>query len=113
MNTDFAQLLNPILPLVKEHIASGHESRIIEPTVLSEKSSEGHEVLEPREHAQSLGFQLTDKPGGLDGLLKTVNLLLNRSVNTWDQKFMHKLSSSTNPVGIIAEMLLGVLNANV
>lgn len=39
--------------------------------------------------------------------------ILRYSVNTWDQGFMHKLSSSTNPTGVISEYILSVLDVNV
>lgn len=42
-----------------------------------------------------------------------ISQILNYSVNTWDQGFMDKLYSSTNAVGVVAEMLLSVLNTNV
>lgn len=42
-----------------------------------------------------------------------ISQILNYSVNTWDQGFMDKLYSSTNAVGVVAEMLLAVLNTNV
>lgn len=38
---------------------------------------------------------------------------LKYSVNTWDQGFLDKLYGSTNPVGVVSELLLGVLNTNV
>jgi len=38
---------------------------------------------------------------------------LKYSVNTWDQGFVHKLSKSTNPVGVVSELILAVLNVNV
>ena len=34
------------------------------------------------------------------------------SVNTWNPCFMDKLYAGTNPVGIISEMLITILNAN-
>lgn len=42
-----------------------------------------------------------------------VDRILRYSVNTWDQGFMHKLSGSTNAVGVVSELILAVLNANV
>jgi hypothetical protein len=47
------------------------------------------------------------------GLLELVERTLQYSVNTWDQGFMDKLYASTNPVGVISELVLGVLNTNV
>ncbi|KAK5240611.1 Glutamate decarboxylase 2, partial [Cryomyces antarcticus] len=50
---------------------------------------------------------------GKDGLLETVQRILQYSVNTWDQGFMDKLYASTNAVGVASELLLAVLNTNV
>ena len=50
---------------------------------------------------------------GKAGLLDLVERTLQYSVNTWDQGFMDKLYASTNPVGVISELVLGVLNTNV
>ncbi|KAF2758219.1 PLP-dependent transferase [Pseudovirgaria hyperparasitica] len=50
----------------------------------------------------------TRKPG----LLASVAQILRYSVNTWDQGFMDKLYSSTNAIGLAAELLLAVLNTN-
>ncbi|KAK1831239.1 glutamate decarboxylase 1 [Podospora conica] len=49
---------------------------------------------------------------GEEGLLQTIRDILDNSVNTWDQGFMDKLYASTNPVGVISELLLAVLNTN-
>jgi len=38
--------------------------------------------------------------------------VLRYSVNTWNPRFMDKLYAGTNPVGIISEMLIALLNAN-
>ncbi|KAK4096752.1 PLP-dependent transferase [Parathielavia hyrcaniae] len=50
---------------------------------------------------------------GEQGLLAAIEDVLAYSVNTWDQGFMDKLYASTNPVGVVSELLLGVLNTNV
>lgn len=50
---------------------------------------------------------------GKDGLLAAISQVLTYSVNTWDQGFLDKLYSSPTPVGVVAEMLLAVLNTNV
>jgi hypothetical protein len=42
-----------------------------------------------------------------------VEKILRYSVNTWDQGFLDKLYASTNAVGVIAELILAVLNTNV
>ena len=78
----------------------------------SERSSlvERHE---PQKLVQLLDFHLTDEGMGEAGFLSVLERILRYSVNTWDQGFMHKLSSSTSPIGVISEYVLSVLNANV
>lgn len=67
----------------------------------------------PRELQHLLNFSLPEKGRGKPGLMDVVDRLLRYSVNTWDQGFMHKLSGSTNAVGVVSELILAVLNANV
>ncbi|SPQ24690.1 4938ebcc-93ee-415d-a4aa-358a23ed7a75 [Thermothielavioides terrestris] len=68
----------------------------------------------PEDLVRELSLCLPEGPGlGEDGLLRAIGDILKYSVNTWDQGFMDKLYASTNPVGVISEMLLGVLNTNV
>ena len=50
---------------------------------------------------------------GKDAVLETVEKVLKYSVNTWDQGFMDKLYASTDAVGLVSELVLGVLNTNV
>jgi glutamate decarboxylase len=70
-------------------------------------------LLPPEIVSQRLGLSLAEKPQGKDGLLELMDRILRMSVNTWDQGFMHKLYSGTNPVGVISELILAVLNTNV
>ncbi|KAL2126892.1 hypothetical protein VTI74DRAFT_11654 [Chaetomium olivicolor] len=48
-----------------------------------------------------------------EGLLEAIKDVLKYSLNTWDKGFIDKLYVSTNPVGVVSELLLGVLNTNV
>ncbi|KAJ4332885.1 Glutamate decarboxylase 2 [Didymella glomerata] len=54
-----------------------------------------------------------DVEKGKDRLVGLVDSVLKYSVNTWDQGFLDKLYASTNAVGVVAELLLAVLNTNV
>ena len=67
----------------------------------------------PKELEGILDLKLDDVGVGQAGLLDLVERTLHYSVNTWDQGFMDKLYASTNPVGVISELVLGVLNTNV
>lgn len=73
--------------------------------------------LEQNRQPASLAVKLqlyTPKEGtGKLGLLSAIQGVLEGSVNTWDQGFMDKLYASTNPVGVISELVLAVLNTNV
>lgn len=70
-------------------------------------------LLPPEIVSQRLSLSLAEKPQGKDGLLELTNRILRLSINTWDQGFMHKLCSGTNPVGVISELILAMLNTNV
>ncbi|KAK4124608.1 PLP-dependent transferase [Parathielavia appendiculata] len=68
----------------------------------------------PVDLARELALCLPEGEGrGEQGLLAAIKDVLKYSVNTWDQGFMDKLYASTNPVGVVSELLLGVLNTNV
>ncbi|TQV92672.1 hypothetical protein V2A60_009142 [Cordyceps javanica] len=72
------------------------------------------EALPPKALVERMGFALPAGEGaGRDGLLDTIQDLLRYSVNTWDQGWMDKLTASTNPVGVVSELVLGILNTNV
>ncbi|ROW00082.1 hypothetical protein VSDG_03539 [Cytospora chrysosperma] len=72
------------------------------------------DILAPTDLHRHLQDMLPTGEGlGKDGLTAVISQILNHSVNTWDQGFMDKLYSSTNAVGVVAEMLLAVLNTNV
>lgn len=52
---------------------------------------------------------------GFSNGIETFNLIkqtLDYSVNSWNPAFMDKLYASTDPIGVISELLLGVLNGN-
>ncbi|KAK4203578.1 putative glutamate decarboxylase [Triangularia verruculosa] len=72
------------------------------------------ESKRPEELVKELALSLPQGEGrGEEGLLETIQDVLKYSVNTWDQGFMDKLYASTNPVGVISELVLAVLNTNV
>ena len=53
----------------------------------------------PKALVEKMTFSLPQQSGkGKDGLLATIQDVLKYSVNTWDQGFLDKLYSSTNPV---------------
>ncbi|KAF7514743.1 hypothetical protein G7054_g15042 [Neopestalotiopsis clavispora] len=55
----------------------------------------------PKALVEKMTFSLPQQSGkGKDGLLATIQDVLKYSVNTWDQGFLDKLYSSTNPVHV-------------
>ena len=69
--------------------------------------------LEPEELIQRLGFVLPEEGLGKAGLIEILEKLLRYSVNTWNQGFLHKLYATTNPIGVVSELILAVLNTSV
>jgi glutamate decarboxylase len=61
------------------------------------------------EHAISLTKILIHMSKGTFELIKST---LEYSVNSWNPRFMDKLYAGTNPIGVISELLLAVLNSN-
>jgi hypothetical protein len=47
------------------------------------------------------------------GTFELIKSTLKYSVNSWNPRFMDKLYAGTNPIGVISELLLAVLNSNV
>ncbi|KAL7619494.1 Glutamate decarboxylase 2 [Parahypoxylon ruwenzoriense] len=67
----------------------------------------------PEDLVKKLGISLPEDGAGKEGLLDIIQTILRYSVNTWDQGFMDKLYSSINPVGVVSDLVLTVLNTNV
>lgn len=55
--------------------------------------------LPRRDLVDHLALTFGNSPAGKDGALALISQLLDHSVNTWNQGFMDKLYSGTNPVG--------------
>ncbi|CAN3366751.1 hypothetical protein DICA1_E24674 [Diutina catenulata] len=54
----------------------------------------------------------TTRQGVSDELLQTIDDILEYSVNTWNPGFMDKLYASNNPIGVVGDLVLSVLNTN-
>lgn len=64
------------------------------------------ESRKPQELVKQLAFSLPAGEGhGEEGLLQTIQNVLEHSVNTWDQGFLDKLYASTNAVSSSAPEL--------
>ncbi|RPA81520.1 PLP-dependent transferase [Ascobolus immersus RN42] len=66
----------------------------------------------PSELKTLIGLNLGEDGSGKDGLLELIQRVLKYSVNTWHPGFMDKLYASTNPVGVISDLILSILNTN-
>lgn len=115
------ELIDAVKQLIIPFIKAADESCLNKPLSrgpLNDSASERRNVLvnamRPGTLVQHMKFTLPSEEGrGKDGLLDAIQSILDCSVNTWDQGFMDKLTSSTNPVGVVSELLLAVLNTNV
>ncbi|KAF2665089.1 PLP-dependent transferase [Microthyrium microscopicum] len=73
-------------------------------------------ILDPHSPAtlqDILKLQLPEKSITKDDLFGLIQQIFQYSVNTWDQGFVDKLYHSTDAIGVVAEMILAVLNTNV
>jgi glutamate decarboxylase len=53
-----------------------------------------------------------ETPVNTEELFQTIDKVLQYSVNTWNPGFLDKLYASTNPVGVVSDLILSVLNTN-
>ena len=113
---EMEELLDAVKSLVVPYIREADVSATFKPNGQLPEGTRNTLVdsLSPRELIEKMQFSLPMGEGkGKDGLLDAIQDVLKYSVNTWDQGFMDKLTASTNPVGVISEIILGVLNTNV
>ncbi|KAG0166952.1 hypothetical protein DFQ30_006542 [Apophysomyces sp. BC1015] len=68
--------------------------------------------LEPAELYKVIDLSLPDHGCGIDSTFDLIKSTLQYSVNSWNPRFMDKLYAGTNPIGVISELLLAVLNSN-
>lgn len=113
---ELEDLLDAVKALIIPFVRAADSEAAVKPT--GHLRRDGRNVLvdakPPQAVRESMDFSLPAGPGrGREGLLETIDNVLRHSVNTWDQGFMDKLTASTNPVGVISEIVLGVLNTNV
>ncbi|KAI9276131.1 pyridoxal phosphate-dependent transferase [Sporodiniella umbellata] len=95
-------LLSEMKTLILDYVQKGQEKSV--PVVLSRSPSELYKLFD---------FELPQKGAGVQGTLALIKATLKYSVNSWNPKFIDKLYAGTNPIGVISELLLGVLNSNV
>ncbi|GAA5810980.1 hypothetical protein MFLAVUS_004409 [Mucor flavus] len=66
----------------------------------------------PQELYKVIDLELPIVGSGVDGTFELIKSTLAYSVNSWNPRFMDKLYAGTNPIGVISELLLAVLNSN-
>ncbi|KAI8992262.1 pyridoxal phosphate-dependent transferase [Pilobolus umbonatus] len=66
----------------------------------------------PEELYKKIDLELPNTGSGIEGTFELIQSTLQYSVNSWNPRFMDKLYAGTNPIGVIAELLLAVLNSN-
>ncbi|KAF2463977.1 putative glutamate decarboxylase [Lindgomyces ingoldianus] len=113
--TELSSLLELVKGILLDHVAEADASNAARQSGQRNGAishSQAAALLPPEIVSQRLSLNLTDKPQGKDGLLELTDRILRLSINTWDHGFMHKLYSGTNPVGVISELILAILNTN-
>ncbi|RCI04492.1 hypothetical protein CU098_012072 [Rhizopus stolonifer] len=66
----------------------------------------------PEKLYKLIDFKLPDQGINIEDLFELVQLTLDYSVNPWNPRFLDKLYAGTNPIGVLSELLLSVLNTN-
>ncbi|KAJ1680433.1 Glutamate decarboxylase 2 [Spiromyces aspiralis] len=70
-------------------------------------------ICDPQELVRRCDIAVPEGEGrGIEGVSHDLDTLLDNSIKTWNPGFMHKLYASTNPIGVISELVLGVMNNN-
>jgi len=94
-------LLEELKPLIQSYLENGTNEEA--PVV---------EYHSPKELMEILGYDFHDKGVGINGILNIIRDVLKYSVNTWNPRFLYKLYAATNPIGVVSELLLGLINNN-
>ncbi|KAJ9148494.1 Glutamate decarboxylase [Pleurostoma richardsiae] len=117
---EVADLIDAVKALIVPFVRAADEAAPFKAVGKPSESPEGRpknalvDLHPPTDLVSRLKFSLPAGEGlGKEGLLETIQGVLEHSVNTWDQGFLDKLYASTNAVGVISELLLSVLNTNV
>ncbi|KAH3666402.1 hypothetical protein WICMUC_005670 [Wickerhamomyces mucosus] len=95
------QLLTQLKPLILKHIS---DSSLPNASLGSK--------LSPQELAKRIKLDIPEKGYGQEGVYGIFENVLKNSVVTWHPGFLDKLYASTNPIGIISDLLLSLLNTN-
>lgn len=95
------QLLTQLKPLILSHIADSTKP----------DASIGSRIS-PQELKKKIQLETPIKGYGQEGVYRIFETVLKNSVVTWHPGFLDKLYASTNPIGVISDLLLSLLNTN-
>lgn len=104
------QLLSLIHPRIVEYVASADlNAGAFKPGSLGtyHEPKELKKIFTSNNQVFDVGVQ-----GNKDELFSHIDKVLKYSVNTWNPGFLDKLYASTNPIGVVSDILLSVLNTN-
>ncbi|ODV97067.1 hypothetical protein PACTADRAFT_48832 [Pachysolen tannophilus NRRL Y-2460] len=116
LESNRVQELEDLLPKVQSKIiefvksAELDENNELKPTIGPTFNSP--EDLKELLKLDRFDYYKGQRGGSQTGLMEMVDSLLQNSVNTWHPGFLDKLYASTNPIGIISDLLLSTLNTN-
>ncbi|KAI8870058.1 PLP-dependent transferase [Ramicandelaber brevisporus] len=98
---ELERLLSSVVPLALEYVADcRREDQLVV------------EYHPPAELESLMDLALEADGCGPDGITETIKEALKYSVRCWNPRFMDKLYATTNPIGVVTELVMGVLNAN-
>ncbi|OZJ03045.1 hypothetical protein BZG36_03710 [Bifiguratus adelaidae] len=66
----------------------------------------------PEQLGERLQLELPEEGSGTEGALNVVQQVLKYSVQSLNPRFMDKLYAGSNPIGIVSELLIALLNTN-
>lgn len=109
---ELEKILKPAIDIVIKHVRDTD----------SGKADIGHRFEDPKQLYNILNLTDLQKVFGrsiqrdstkpAQEIVSVFEKILQNSVNTWHPGFMDKLYASTNPVGVLSDLLLSVLNTN-
>lgn len=96
------ELLTLLKPLILQHIRRASEPG----------ASLGTKYDSPQDLIQCVPLETPDTGYGMKKVYQVFEQVLNLSVVTWHPGFLDKLYASTNPIGVVSDILLSLLNTN-
>lgn len=94
-------LLTNLKPLILKHVSDA-----------SKKGSSIGPRIAPSELTKEVNLEIPAKGYGKEGVYDLFETVLKNSVVTWHPGFLDKLYASTNPIGVVSDLLLSLLNTN-